>query len=167
MGLLDTLKQIKEEGFNPETDRIQTSSRLEAGKYPVRLKSSQTGTDKMGRQQIGVALEVVSGPHKDRQEIIYISFDDALPPFVLEKNGRILLKLASMTGVTFTNKDLADEYAASEALAKGIGNQFLMDLTISPNKKNPDYPYRNYDFSPLQAENDFPFDTADLGEMPF
>lgn len=166
MGLLDTLKQIKEDGFNPETDRIQTNSKLEAGKYPVRLKSAQTNVDKMGRSQIDIALEVVSGQHKDRTEIIYISFDESLPPFVLEKNGRILLKLASMTGVTFTNKDLADEYAAAEALAKGIGNQFQMDLTISPNKKNPDYPYRNYDFSPLAAESDFPFDTADM-EMPF
>ena len=111
-------------------------------------------------------MEVTSGPHKDRLEILYISFDEGLPPFVLEKNGRTLLKLAAMAGVTFTNKDLADEYSASEALAKGIGNQFTMDLTISPNKKNPDYPYRNYDFSPLAAEADFPFDTADM-ESPF
>ena len=167
MGLLDTLKQIKEDGFNPETDRIQTNSKLEAGKYPVRLKSAQANADKMGRSQIGIALEVTSGPHKDRRELIYISFDEGLPPFLLEKNGRTLLKLASVTNVTFTNKDLSDEYSAAEALAKGIGNQFQMDLTISPNKKNPDYPYRNYDFTPLQAENDFPFDTDDMGPMPF
>ena len=167
MGLLDTLKQIKEDGFNPETDRITTNSKLDAGKYAMRLKSAQTNTDRAGRAQIGIALEVTSGPHKDRLEIIYISFDEGLPPFVLEKNGRTLLKLAAMAGVTFTNKDLADEYAASEALAKGIGKQFTMDLTIAPNKKNPEYPYRNYDFTPLAATEDFPFDTADLGEMPF
>ena len=166
MGLLDTLKQIKEDGFNPETDRVATNSKLEAGKYAMRLKSAQTNTDKAGRAQIGIALEVTSGQHKDRLEILYISFDEGLPPFVLEKNGRTLLKLAAMAGVTFTNKDLADEYSASEALAKGIGNQFNMDLTISPNKKNPDYPYRNYDFSPLAASEDFPFDTADM-EIPF
>ena len=71
-----------------------------------------------------------------------------------------------MVAVEFTNKDLVDEYSASEALSKGIANQFNMDLTISPNKKNPDYPYRNYDFSPLAAESDFPFDTADM-EIPF
>lgn len=167
MGLLDTLKQIKEDGFNPETDRIVTNSKLDAGKYPVRLKSAQANADKMGRSQIGIALEVVSGQHKDRLELIYISFDEGLPPFVLEKNGRTLLKLATMAGVNFTNKDLADEYSAAEAFAKGIGNQFQMDLTISPNKKNPEYPYRNYDFTQLQAQDDFPFDTADMGEMPF
>lgn len=166
MGLLDTLKQLKEEGFNPETDRVATSSKLDAGKYPVRLKSSQTNVDQGGRTQIGIALEVVSGPHKGRLEILYISFDDGLPAFVLEKNGRTLLKLAKMASVEFTTKDLADEYTASAALEKGIGNQFNMDLTIVPNKKNPDYPYRNYDFSPLAATEDFPFDTADM-EIPF
>ena len=91
MGLLDTLKQIKEDGFNPETDRIATNSKLEAGKYAMRLKSAQTNTDKAGRAQIGIALEVTSGPQKDRTEILYISFDEGLPPFVLEKNGRTLL----------------------------------------------------------------------------
>lgn len=83
MGLLDTLKQIKKDGFNPETDRIATNSKLEAGKYAMRLKSAQTNTDKSGRAQIGIALEVTSGQHKDRLEILYISFDEGLPPFVL------------------------------------------------------------------------------------
>lgn len=166
MGLLDTLKQIKEDGFDPKKDTVAKDTRLAAGTYPVRLKSAQAGTNKAGTQdQIAITLEVVSGDAKDRTEIIFISFDEKLPEFVLEKNGRLLLKLAAMANIEFSKKDLADEYAAAEALAKGIGTQFLMELSIAENKKNPSYPYRNYDFNPLSdseqdsaiEEDDFPF----------
>ncbi|SDQ53830.1 hypothetical protein LHA31_02690 [Carnobacterium viridans] len=166
MGLLDTLKQVKQEGFNAETDSIATNSKLAAGKYPVRFKSSQVSVDKASRTQLGIALEVVSGKDKGRMEFIYLSFDEGLPEFVLNKNGRTLLKLASMLDIEFTNKDLADEVATNEALSKGIGKQFEMDLTIAANKKNPDFPYRNYDFKQLISELDDSIDEDEL-DLPF
>lgn len=166
MGLLDTLKQVKQEGFNAETDTISTNSKLNAGKYPVRFKSSQVSVDRGGRTQLGIALEVVSGKDKNRSEFIYLCFDEGLPEFVLNKNGRTLLKLASMLDVEFTNNDLADEVATSEALSRGIGKQFEMDLTIAANKKNPDFPYRNYDFKPLIAESDDSINEDEL-DLPF
>lgn len=166
MGLLDTLKQVKQEGFNAETDSITTNSKLAAGKYPVRFKSSQVSVDKGNRTQLGIALEVVSGKDKERMEFIYLCFDEGLPEFVLNKNGRTLLKLASMLDIEFTNKDLVDEVATSEALSKGIGKQFEMDLTIAANKKNPDFPYRNYDFKPLVAEINEDVDEDEL-DLPF
>lgn len=166
MGLLDTLKQVKQEGFNAETDSITTNSKLDAGKYPVRFKSSQVSVDKGNRTQLGIALEVVSGKDKERMEFIYLCFDEGLPEFVLNKNGRTLLKLASMLDIEFTNKDLVDEVATSEALSKGIGKQFEMDLTIAANKKNPDFPYRNYDFKPLVAEINEDIDEDEL-DLPF
>lgn len=166
MGLLETLKQVKQEGFNAETDTINTNSKLAAGKYPVRFKSSQVSVDKGNRTQLGIALEVVSGKDKERMEFIYLCFDEGLPEFVLNKNGRTLLKLASMLDIEFTNKDLVDEVATSEALSKGIGKQFEMDLTIAQNKKNPDFPYRNYDFKPLVAEINEDVDEDEL-DLPF
>ena len=168
MGLLETLKSVKNEGFDAKKDSINQNSKLEAGNYPVRLKSVQAGKNKNNDQdQIAISLEVVSGKDKSRLENIYISFDDGLPPFVLETNGRILLKLAAMVGVEFKNKDLEDEYSASQALENGIGKQFKMELTVSPNKKNPQYPYRNYDFQTLQVETgDGTFDIDDEN-LPF
>jgi len=153
MGILDTLKTIKNEGFDAKKDNISNSSRLEAGSYPVRLKSAQVGVSKSAQTQIALALEVVSGDQKNRLEIIYISFDDGLPEFVLDKNGRILLKIAAMADIEFTNKDLEDEYTAAQKLEKGIGSQFSMKLTLGKNKKNPEFPYRNYEFTPLAGEN--------------
>lgn len=153
MGLLDTLSQIKNEGFDPKTDKVAKSTKLEAGTYQVRLKAAETNVSKNGQTQLAITLEVVSGEHKNRLEIIFMSFDDGLPAFVLEKNGRTLLKLGAMAGIEFTKGDLSDEYGVATALEKVIGNQFKMNLTVSTNKKNPDFPYRNYDFGPLDEVN--------------
>jgi len=136
---------------------------LESGNYPVRLKSAERSVTKAGREQVVVTLEVVSGDSKDRTEMIFLSFDDTLPEFVLEKNGRTLLKLAEFATVTFSNSDLADEETTAEALQRGIGNQFLMKLSVAPNKKNPDFPYRNYDFDSLVSD----VIEEDLDELPF
>jgi hypothetical protein len=100
MGLLDTLNQLKEEGFDAKKDKISTSSKLEPGNYPVRLKSAQADVSKNGQTQLAITLEVVSGKDKNRLEIIYMSFDEGLPAFVLEKNGRTLLKIAAVSDLS-------------------------------------------------------------------
>lgn len=152
MGLLDTLKAVKEEGFNPKTDKINGGGGLlGSGIYPVMLTSSDLGATKNGHEQVVITLTVVSGDDKDRKEMLFLSFYDELPDFIKEKNAKILMKLAEYTGVQFSNKDLADEMAAADALKNGIGKQFKMDLKVVANKKNPDYPYRNYDFDSLEV----------------
>lgn len=163
MGLLDTLKQVKADGFDPKKDKISKNARLEAGTYPVRLKSAQADVNNAGQDQLAISLEVVSGKEKGRLEIIYLSFDEGLPEFVLDKNGRILLKVAALSGAKLTPKESEDVYTASVALERGIGSQFSMNLSISPNKKNPNYPYRNYEFAPLEEpKNDLDFDEENL-----
>lgn len=166
MGLLDTLNQLKEEGFDAKKDNISQSSKLEPGTYPVRLKSAQANVSKSGQTQLAITLEVVSGKDKNRLEIIYMSFDEGLPVFVLEKNGRTLLKIAAVSDMEFKKKDLEDEYTAAEALSQAIGSQFKMNLSVSPNKKNPNYPYRNYEFGPLEEQTDNSTDIED-DDLPF
>ena len=164
MGLLDTLKAVKEEGFNPKTDKINgNGGLLESGIYPVMLTSSDLSVTKNGHEQIVVTLKVVSGEHAERKEMIFLSFYDDLPDFVKEKNAKILMKLAEYTGVQFANKDLADELSTADALKNGIGRQFKMELKVVPNKKNPDYPYRNYDFDSLEVTAE----EEDLMDLPF
>ena len=41
-----------------------------------------------------------------------------------------------------------------------------MDLKLTKNKKNPQYPYRNYEFSSLE-ENPFDTDGGDMDSFPF
>lgn len=136
MSILETLQKVKEEGFDPKKDSINGSGGLlPAGKYPVALQSAQHGANRAGQEQVSVGLEVVSGEDKGRRELIFLGFEPTLPEFVLEKNGKILLALFEMTGIQPTQGDLADYESTAEALKRGIGKQFLMDLTITENKK--------------------------------
>ena len=172
MSLLNTLKEIKQENYDPYNDKVAKSTLLEAGTYPVRLKSVQAGENKFrdGEMQLAVVLEVVSGDRKGMTETTFLSFDESLPKFVLDKNGRLLLKLAAMTGVQFMESDLADEYTTAEALSKGIGKQFQLHLSITPNKKNPNYPYRNYELAPLEPVSDglkMSSDEIEDDDLPF
>lgn len=159
MSILDTLKRVKEEGFNPATDSINgNGGLLPAGRYPVALQSAQHGASKMGQEQVSIGLEVVSGEDKGRRELIFISFDAGVPEFVLDKNAKIIISILHQVGIGFTEKDLEDYESLASTLQRGIGKQFLMNLTVTENKKNPKYPYRNYEFEALE--------TIDLDESP-
>ena len=166
MSLLETLKNVKAEGYDPKKDRINNGGLLETGVYPVRLISAERDVNKRGQEQVIVKLEVVSGNFAERKETLFLSFDSGLPEFVLERSGKTLLALVEMAEIKLGKGDLDDEEAAAETLKRGIGKQFKMDLRVVPNKKNPDYPYRNYEFSPLENE---PFAGADeeFDSLPF
>lgn len=167
MSILDTLNAIKQEGFDPMKDAIGGNTSLPSGNYPVKLSKSNVAVTRSGRTQIHIVLEVVSGEHKGRVENIFLGFESDLPEFVLENNGKYLMKIAALTDVQFTQGDLQTEQDTAEKLKDGIGKQFFMKLTVRPNKKNPDFPYRNYDFEELpQAENEVTFNDFG-GDIPF
>lgn len=161
MSLLNTLKAVKDEGFDPRTGKINDGGLLPAGRYPVRLLTSEHNVNlNNNREQVILTLEVISGDSKDRQEKLFLVFDNDLPDFVVQQNAKILMTIAEFTGVSFTEADLANTETTAQALKKGIGKQFLMDLKVRPNKKNPEYPYRNYEFEELQGSSE-----ADLGKL--
>ena len=86
MSLLETLKNVKAEGYDPKKDRINNGGLLETGVYPVRLISAERDVNKRGQEQVIVKLEVVSGNFAERKETLFLSFDSGLPEFVLERN---------------------------------------------------------------------------------
>lgn len=172
MSLLKTLQAVKEDGFDPRTGKINEGGLLPEGRYPVRLMTSEHAVNlNNNREQVAITLEVTTGNSKGRQEKLWLVFDNDLPDFVVQQNGKILLSIAEFTGVTFTEADLANTETTAQALKKGIGNQFIMDLKVRPNKKNPDYPYRNYEFDPLPSGGEADFsklggtDSSDVGEI--
>ena len=164
MSILNALQAVKDSGFNAG-DAINTSTGLETGIYPVRIKQADRQEFK-GQERTSVVLEVVSGNHKDRLEFLELNFNDTLPEFVLEKNGKILLTLIDILGVNPTKEQLQDTEGLVEYFQSQIGKQLKMDLTLTKNKKNPQYPYRNYEFSSLE-ENPFETDGGDVDSFPF
>lgn len=164
MSLLETLKAVKDEGFDPKSGKINNGGLLPSGRYPVRLMTSEHDVQpSTNREQVVLTLQVTSGDSKDRQEKLFLAFDNDLPEFVVDKNAKILLSVAEYTKVEFSEQDLANTETTANALKKGIGNQFMMDLKVVPNKKNPDYPYRNYEFDELPQANN---SSVDVGEKP-
>lgn len=164
MSILNTLTSVKESGFTAG-DAINTSTNLESGIYPVRIKQAERR--EFNRQErANITLEVVSGDSKDRLEFLELNFNDTLPEFVLEKNGKILLTLIDVLGVNPTKDQLQDTEGLVEYFQSQIGKQFKMDLKLTKNKKNPQYPYRNYEFSKLD-ENPFEVAGEDLDSFPF
>lgn len=167
MNLLQTLKAVKEDGFDPKTGKINAGGLLPSGRYPVRLMASEHNVNlNNNREQVIATLEVTSGDSAKRQEKLFLVFDNDLPEFVIEKNAKILLSLAEYGKVEFSNADLANTETTANALKRGIGNQFLMDLNVVPNKKNPEYPYRNYEFDALPQPNNTSFEVGE-DDIPF
>ena len=164
MSILNALQAVKDSGFNAG-DAINTSTGLETGIYPVRIKSADR-SEFNGYERTNIALEVTSGKDKDRLEFLELNFNDNLPDFVLEKNGKILLTLIDILGANPTKDQLEDAEGLVEYFQSQIGKQLKMDLKLTKNKKNPQYPYRNYEFSSL---DDSPFETdgGDLSDFPF
>ena len=164
MSILNAMKMVKDSGFTAG-DAINTSTNLESGIYPVRIKQAERR--EFNRQErANITLEVVSGDSKDRLEFLELNFNDTLPEFVLEKNGKILLTLIDVLGVNPTKDQLQDTEGLVEYFQSQIGKQFKMDLKLTKNKKNPQYPYRNYEFSKLD-ENPFEVAGEDLDSFPF
>ncbi|MBG9983322.1 hypothetical protein HYO62_00310 [Aerococcaceae bacterium DSM 111022] len=164
MSILDAMKMVKDSGFNAG-DAINTSTGLGSGIYPVRIKQAERSEFK-GYERANIILEVVSGEAKDRLEFLELNFSDNLPDFVIEKNGKILLTLIDILGVNPTKSQLADPEGLVEYFQSQIGKQFKMDLKLRQNKKNPQYPYRDYEFDRLE---DSPFGAAegDTDDFPF
>ena len=165
MSILNAMKAVKESGFNAG-DAINSSTGLETGIYPVRIKQAER-REYNGQEKAIITLEVVSGANKDRLEFLELNFNEGLPEFVLEKNGKILLTLIDILGSNPTKDQLQDSEGLVEYFQGQIGKQFKMDLKLTKNKKNPQYPYHNYEVSKLDSGSEFEGIDDDLDSLPF
>lgn len=167
MSIISTIKKLNADGYDANKDNINGFTRIPAGEYVVQLNEADyDANEKTGRVSVIVKLVVSSGEYADRTETIFLSFDDGLPEFVQEKNTKMLMKLVSVAEIKSKESDYEDEQTVAEMLRRGLGKQFKMELTVQENKKNPQYPYRNYEFSKITDENPFETDIEDE-EMPF
>ncbi|SKA13646.1 hypothetical protein SAMN02745116_02537 [Pilibacter termitis] len=167
MSLLDVMEEYSKD-FDASKDSISSNAMLPAGVYAVRLTKVKADSDNFGNDEVAITLQVVSGDHKDKLEFLNLVFksndtEKELPKFVVEKNVKTVLKLATMCGLTLKKGDMKSEETLAKALQAGSGMQFKMILKLGKNKKNPDYPFRNYEFEEL---DNTPIDISD-DEFPF
>jgi hypothetical protein len=158
MGLKDLANEVLA-GFDPKTDNPNAGGfdGLPDGEYDVQLDKVEHKVFQSGWEALSFSTEVTVGEASGRKEFISLGFDEAaVPNFVLQKNIKLVGKLASVIGLQLADDDWEDETTLANAFQDGLGSQFILEITSSPNKKDPSKPYKNYDFIPYDEPNDAP-----------
>lgn len=150
MGLKDLANEVLA-GFDPKTDNPNAGGfdGLPDGEYDVQLEKAEHKVFQSGWEALSFSTEVTVGEAAGRKEFISLGFDEsAVPSFVLQKNIKLVGKLASVIGLQLSDDDWEDETTLADAFQDGLGSQFILSITSSLNKKDPSKPYKNYDFIP-------------------
>lgn len=176
MSLLDALKN-----FDPAKDKVSASNNgLPAGEYDVAIDSiGHHVYEKSGWECFQVVLSVLTGDHAGEKEYINISLatktkdGKEMPSFVVDTAVKSIGALAYCIGIDMSLLDeplsLDNETDIYEALdklfkEKGQGVQLKLIVKVTPNKKNPDNPYKNYEYE--KTEQAEPIDVDD-NDLPF
>ena len=181
MGLLEALNKVKSEKFDPKKDDINSGFQpIPDGTYTVTLSGVNHGVwPKSGTDYIRFSFDVVTGEQAGRQEHITPTLaskktnGEKMSESTLARSIKMITKIGAMVGFDVPDKVFmgANESEDYEMIQEEFRNAGvigkLLKLTIksSPNKKNPDNPWRNYKFEeaeqPTTASVDDPFkDTA-------
>lgn len=172
MSLLDAYKKATN-NWDAKKDKVQQSQAIPAGTYEVMLEKTDHPVYKSGWDCLRFDLQVIAGKYTSRHEQVRVSLatktpkGKALPEFVISRNIRTIAKLGEMIGLDMKPEYFPDnETDAYEKLAAAFkpyeGKTVQMVITETPNKKDPDKPYRNYDFGPSKTTIETP--EADEGE---
>ena len=193
MGLLEALNKVKSEKYDPKKDDISSGFQpIPDGTYTVTLSGVNHGVwDKSGTDFVRFSFDVVTGEQAGRQEHITPilaskkSNGDPMPESVLARSIKMVQKIGAMVGFDVPDKVFmgANESEDYEMIqnefreAGVIGKLLKLTIKSSPNKKDPDNPWRNYKFEeaeqPTTASVDDPFKDAATGmeitddDLPF
>ncbi|MFT8916529.1 MAG: DUF669 domain-containing protein [Oenococcus sp.] len=148
------------EKFDPSKEKVQSFEGLPKGDYNAIFTKVTYQIPNPGQSynpSNHFDFEILDGEFAGRHENMQLSFEEVtpngkpVPDFVLERNGRTLVKLFYILGIQFKleAQDLLDGNKIVDALKPAIGKKLIVHLDVRENKKNPQYPYRSYDFDPL------------------
>ncbi|OYR97493.1 single-stranded DNA-binding protein [Lactobacillus taiwanensis] len=193
MGLLEALNKVKSEKYDPKKDDISSGFQpIPDGTYTVTLSGVNHGVwEKSGTDFVRFSFDVVTGEQAGRQEHITPilaskkSNGDPMPESVLARSIKMVQKIGAMVGFDVPDKVFmgANESEDYEMIqnefreAGVIGKLLKLTIKSSPNKKDPDNPWRNYKFEeaeqPTTASVEDPFKDAATGmeitddDLPF
>lgn len=160
MGLLDLMNDVKNDGFDPETDKatVNTNTVWPDGEYTVMI-GKLTGYRQnqfFGNDEINIQLEQVEGDLAGSQDFHTLSLETTksdgspLPSAVVRKNTvgtpKEIMQILAVTDTEYTDDDWEDLRTLGERLEDAVGKMVTVEFSSKPNKKNPDYPYKNYNF---------------------
>lgn len=170
MSLLDALNEVKKSGFDPKKGKEYNAfENIPAGTYKVSL-DGVTHNAKGDRDFLMLSFLVIEGKYEGKTESVFptlaltTSTGKAMPQFVIARSISMLQVIGEMVGTPIPDSDFDhdSETEAYEDLANTLtpakGKILMMTIKETPNKKNPDRPYRNYEFSKAEQPKELPVD---------
>ncbi|BAX67869.1 hypothetical protein [Latilactobacillus phage TMW 1.706 P1] len=170
MSIRDRVNSVKE-SWNVASDGINDGYQgLESGEYLV-MAAKITRSD---WDTVNVRAEVIEGENTGTNDFISLGVDELkkdgtpLPDFVIDRNIKTISKLAYVLGVDIPDEAWDDVGDLVEVFKPAEGGMFKMILTVKPNKKRPEYPFKEYDFEKVDA-NELPNTEIDVADedIPF
>ena len=159
MSLLDALNEVKKSGFDPKKGKEYNAfENIPAGTYKVSL-DGVTHNAKGDRDFLMLNFLVIEGKYDGKTESVFptlaqvTSKGNPMPQFVIARNISMLQVIGEMTDTPipdscFDHDSETDAYEdLANVLQKAKGKVLMMTIKETANKKNPDRPYRNYEFS--------------------
>lgn len=176
MSLLDALNEVKKSDFDPKKGKEYNAfENIPAGTYKVSL-DGVTHNVKGSRDFLMLSFLVIEGKYNGKTESVFptlaqvTSTGKPMPQFVLARSISMLQVIGEMVDTPipdscFNHENESDAYEdLAQVLTPAKGKILTMTIKESPNKKNPDRPYRNYEFG--KAEQPKPLKLDDK-EDPF
>lgn len=156
---LQSAYQNAMKNWDAKKDSVNKTDDIPAGEYQVILDRVEHPTFKSGWDCLQFTMQVIKGEFAGRKEYIRLSLATTtkagkpMPDFVVNRAIRTIDKVAAEVGLHLTPNEFPDnETDAYERLVTAFkpyeAKPLAMKITVSENKKDPDNPYRNYDFGP-------------------
>lgn len=164
MSMTDILKKLNSGDFDPNEGKVKDETNIPDGTYNVSMSAVTHGVWKNSRTDyLRFDMTVLDGKEAGKIEFITptlaqkTSKGKPMPDFVLSRSIQTIKIIGAMVGYQVPDDPfitaMTNETEAYEVLKNGfmpyVGKTLQMTIKSSPNKKDPDRPYRNYDFAKL------------------
>ena len=170
MSLLDALNEVKKSDFDPKKGKEYNAfENIPAGTYKVSL-DGVTHNAKNDRDFLLLSFLVIEGKYDGKTESVFptlaqvTSTGKPMPQFVLARSISMLQVIGEMVDTPipdscFNHENETDAYEdLAQVLTPAKGKILTMTIKESPNKKNPDRPYRNYEFGKAEQPKELSVD---------
>lgn len=170
MSLLDALNEIKKSDFDPKKGKEYNAfENIPAGTYKVSL-NGVTHNVKGDRDFLMLSFLVIEGKYDGKTESVFptlaqvTSTGKPMTQFVLARSISMLQVIGEMVDTPipdscFNHENETDAYEdLVQVLTPAKGKVLTMTIKESPNKKNPDHPYRNYEFGKAEQPKELKID---------
>lgn len=190
MSLIDAMKELNKSGWDAKKGKdYNPNAGIPDGTYTVEL-DNVTHNAKNDREFLMITFQVVEGEHEGQTETVFPSLAQTtatgkpMPDGVIARSIAQIKLIGEAVGIDVPDKCFLhdSESEAYEDIVKvfhpALGRILKLNKETRPNRKNPQYPYRNYKFAknaqPKQAPAEDPFKDDDKGsveiddsQMPF